>query len=144
MENYRRTLSICILTDDEVVHRNGVTVDPKNRDEHGPVPIVTYIPGPQAVRNREALVRIAVNIIRKAGAKKVHRTDWPASLLIHMESTMRMGYVVDDACEAYQTKCLYVADNSVHYNSLGGTNPTLTTQALATRTAEKIDEKYFR
>jgi choline dehydrogenase-like flavoprotein len=26
---------------------------------------------------------------------------------------------------------------------LGGVNPTLTTQALATRTAEKLVEKYF-
>jgi choline dehydrogenase-like flavoprotein len=33
---------------------------------------------------------------------------------------------------------LYIADNSVLANSLGGPNPTLTTQAVATRTAEKI------
>jgi hypothetical protein len=38
---------------------------------------------------------------------------------------------------------LYIADNSVHYNCLGGVNPTLTTQALATRTAEKLFNKYF-
>lgn len=36
-----------------------------------------------------------------------------------------------------------IADNSVLSNGLGGPNPTLTTQALATRTAEKIMEKYF-
>ncbi|MCA1709244.1 MAG: hypothetical protein LC808_40565, partial [Actinobacteria bacterium] len=28
-------------------------------------------------------------------------------------------------------------------NSLGGPNPTLTTQAIATRTAEKIFSRYF-
>ena len=33
---------------------------------------------------------------------------------------------------------LYIADNSVLANALGGPNPTLTTQAVATRTAEKI------
>jgi choline dehydrogenase-like flavoprotein len=56
---------------------------------------------------------------------------------------MRMGYVTDPNCEALQVKRLYIADNSVHYNSLGGPNPTLTTQALAVRTAEKIFDKYF-
>jgi len=143
MEHYPKTLSITILTDDEVLHRNGVTVDPTKRDEHGPVPVIHYMPGPQAARKREALVRIAVDILRKAGAKKVHRTDWPASLMIHLESTMRMGFVADHTGEAYQTKRLYIADNSVHYNSLGSPNPTLTTQAIATRTAEKMIEAYF-
>ena len=38
---------------------------------------------------------------------------------------------------------LFVADNSALANGVGGVNPTLTTQALATRTAEKIFEKYF-
>ena len=33
---------------------------------------------------------------------------------------------------------LYIADNSALANALGGPNPTLTSQALATRTAEKI------
>ena len=54
-----------------------------------------------------------------------------------------MGYVTDTDCEAYQVKRLYIADNSVLFNGLGGPNPTLTTQALATRTSEKIVNKYF-
>jgi choline dehydrogenase-like flavoprotein len=40
-------------------------------------------------------------------------------------------------------KRLFVADNSALANCLGGPNPTLTTQALATRTAEKIFTRYF-
>jgi choline dehydrogenase-like flavoprotein len=36
-----------------------------------------------------------------------------------------------------------VADNSALPNALGGPNPTLTTQALATRTAEKIAGLHF-
>jgi hypothetical protein len=38
---------------------------------------------------------------------------------------------------------VFVADNSALANGLGGPNPTLTTQALATRTAEKIFRKCF-
>lgn len=44
MAEYRRSLSIAIFSDDQVDHRNGITVDPTTRDEHGPVPVVNYIP----------------------------------------------------------------------------------------------------
>jgi choline dehydrogenase-like flavoprotein len=61
---------------------------------------------------------------------------------------MRMGTdasnsVLDNTAEARFVKRLFVADNSALANSLGGPNPTLTTQALATRTAEKIFHRYF-
>jgi choline dehydrogenase-like flavoprotein len=56
---------------------------------------------------------------------------------------MRMGYVTDTNCEAYQVKGLFIADNSVLYNGIGGPNPTLTTQALAARTADRIAALYF-
>jgi hypothetical protein len=51
--------------------------------------------------------------------------------------------VLDDRGEARWVKRLFVADNSALSNALGGPNPTLTTQALATRTAEKIFCTYF-
>ena len=73
--------------------------------------------------------------MRKAGAKIVIRSNWPPELYIHMTSTMRLGFVTDLNCEALQVNHLYIADNSVLYNGIGGPNPTLTTQALATRTA---------
>ncbi|RIX60071.1 GMC family oxidoreductase [Paenibacillus nanensis] len=143
MFNYRRTLSIAILTDDDVDSRNGVTLDPMLKDEHGSLPKIRYVPGRKARRNRKELIKIAIDLLYKAGARKVQLSDWPASLLIHIESTMRMGVVVDENGEAFQVSRLYIADNSVHFNGLGGVNPTLTTQALATRTAEKLIDKYF-
>ena len=45
--------------------------------------------------------------------------------------------------EARWVKRIFIADNSALANSLGGPNPTLTSQALATRTAEKIFQRYF-
>jgi choline dehydrogenase-like flavoprotein len=61
---------------------------------------------------------------------------------------MRMGADADDSvldasAEARWVKRLFVADNSALANGLGGPNPTLTTQALATRTAETIFSRYF-
>ncbi|MDF2962967.1 MAG: hypothetical protein K0S39_4702 [Paenibacillus sp.] len=143
MADYRRTLNITIYADDVVDWRNGITVEPSVRDEHGPVPRITYRASQKSQNNRDFLVKIAVDILRQAGAKQIIRANWPAGLMIHLESSMRMGYVVDTDCEAYQVKRLFIADNSVHYNGLGGANPTLSTQALATRTAEKLFEKYF-
>jgi len=51
--------------------------------------------------------------------------------------------VLDADAESRWVKRLFITDNSALANSLGGPNPTLTTQAVATRTAEKIIEKYF-
>ena len=71
-----------------------------------------------------------------------------APVLFHLHSTMRMGAdragsVVDPNGESWFVKRLFVADNSALANGVGGVNPTLTTQALATRTAEKIFAGYF-
>ena len=51
--------------------------------------------------------------------------------------------VLDPSAEARFVKRLFVADNSALANCLGGPNPTLTNQALATRTAETIFTRYF-
>lgn len=143
MYNYKNTLSLMIFTDDQPNKKNGVTIDPLVKDEHGPIPVVRYTPSNKDKQKRNELVKIAADILHKAGAKKIIRTDWPSHLFGHIESTMRMGFVVDHNCEAYQVKRLFIADNSVHFNGIGGPNPTLTTQALATRTAEKLANKYF-
>lgn len=143
MNDYRRTLTLSIITDDEVQYHNRVELDPHTKDEHGAVPKIHYKPSKKSRQRREELTKIATNILRQAGAKKVHRSDLPPNYYIHLQSTMRMGFVVDSSCEAFQVERLYVADNSADYNSLGGPNPTLTTQALATRTAEHIANKYF-
>ena len=61
---------------------------------------------------------------------------------------MRMGAsdqdsVLDADAQARGVDGLYVADNSALANGLGGPNPTLTTQALATRAAEYAFTTYF-
>ena len=143
MNFYRQTLNILVSTADDVVQRNGVTVDPYVSDENGPVPVVSYRPTQPSRKKRKELVKLAADLLRKAGAKKIIWSNWPPGMMIHIESTMRIGYVVDENCESFQVKQLYVADNSVHFNSLGGPNPTLTTQALAIRTADRLFQKYF-
>ncbi|MGH3814851.1 MAG: GMC oxidoreductase, partial [Pseudonocardiaceae bacterium] len=98
-------------------------------------------------RNREFLARKAADLLRGAGARKVFRINW-APLILHVQSSMRMGEserdsVLDANAESRAVKRLFIADNSALPNGLGGPNPTLTNQALATRTAEKIFQLYF-
>src|SRR5262245_52509179 len=146
-----RLLPITILTDDDVEPHNRValstTLPP---DEHGAVPRVEVRRRERSLRtvaNREFLVEQSVRLLRAAGAARVHRLNWPP-VLFHIHATMRMGLdaadsVLDEHAEARWVKRLFVADNSALANALGGPNPTLTTQALATRTAERIFRTYF-
>jgi len=113
-----RLVAIFPLVDDHVEAANRVSVSNQfPSDEHGPVPKVEVLYQRRARRtleNREFLVRQAVRIARAAGATSVHRIDLP-ELVVH----------------------------SALANSVGGPNPTLTTQALATRTAERVFRNFF-
>ena len=145
-----RLLNILVITDDDVEAQNRVVLSALPGDEHGPVPKVIFRQRNRSARtvaNREFLVRQATALLRGAGARKVFRLDW-APLILHVQSTMRMGLsaddsVLDDTAEARWVKRLFIADNAALANALGGPNPTLTSQALATRTAEKIFQRYF-
>jgi len=150
MNGVNRMLNILVITDDDVEAQNRVQLSALPADEHGAVPKVVFKQFNRTARtlaNRESLVRKATQILRGAGALKVFRLDW-APLILHVQSTMRMGSdaatsVLDENAEARWVKRLFIADNSALANSLGGPNPTLTSQALATRTAEKIFQGYF-
>ncbi len=146
-----RLLNVLVITDDDVEAQNRVTLSniiPP--DANGPAPRVEFHQRARSERtraNREEMAKLAVRLLREAGAEKVYRIGW-APLILHVQSTMRMGTdpttsVLDPSAEARFVKRLFVADNSALANSLGGPNPTLTTQALATRTAEKIFQRYF-
>ena len=143
-------LNFLVITDDHVEAQNRITPSMFPADENGaPAKIDVSLRGRTArtQENREFMVRKAAEIMRAAGAKKVYRLDW-APLLLHVHSSMRMGEsdrnsVLDANAEARWVRRLFIADNSALANSLGGPNPTLSTQALATRTAEKIFQMYF-
>jgi len=151
MSNVDRLLNIDVFTDDDVEAQNQVTLSSSYPpDEHGPVPRIEIHQRNRSARtiaNREFLVEKAVLLLRSLGASKVHRINKPP-FVIHSHSTMRMGLgaddsVLDENAEARWVPRLFVADNSALANGIGGPNPTLTTQALATRTAEKIFQLYF-
>jgi choline dehydrogenase-like flavoprotein len=151
MSNVDRLLNIDIFTDDDVEFQNHVGLSSSYPpDEHGAVPRIEIFQrnrSGRTIRNREFLAQRAVELLRALSARTVHRINKPP-FVIHSHSTMRMGSsasdsVLDVNCEAREVKRVFIADNSALSNGIGGPNPTLTTQALATRTAERIFERYF-
>jgi choline dehydrogenase-like flavoprotein len=151
LRNVDRVMSVLVITDDDVEPQNRVSLSPAfPADEHGPIPRVEMNGRGRSARtqaNRDFLTRKAVEIVRAAGGTPVTRVDL-APLLLHMHSSMRMGEsadtsVLDESGEARWVKGLFVADGSALANAIGGPNPTLTIDAVATRTAEKIFRRYF-
>lgn len=144
LANLDRLMALAVITDDDVALGNRVTVSGvMTPDAHGPIARVELRERTaRTLQNRENLVGRAVQILRAAGAKEVVRMNW-APVLLHIHSTMRMGAVLNADAESYAVQRLFIADNSALPNALGGPNPTLTTQALATRTAERIFVRYF-
>ncbi|HZN13875.1 MAG TPA: GMC oxidoreductase [Acidimicrobiales bacterium] len=151
LENLDRLLNVLVITDDDVEAQNRVTLSSVfTADEHGPVAKVIFKQRQRTARtlaNREYLANRAAELARAAGATKVLRIGWPP-LILHVQSTMRMGLsdtnsVLDANAESRAVKRLFVADNAALPNGIGGPNPTLTSQAVATRTAEKIFQLYF-
>jgi choline dehydrogenase-like flavoprotein len=145
-----RLVNVLVLTDDDVEAQNRVVRSLFPPDEHGPIPKVVFEHRRRTARtlaNREFLNDRAARILRAAGARKVVRIDF-SPLPLHVHSTLRMGAdpadsVLDEHAEARWVDRLFVADNSALANALGGPNPTLTNQAVATRTAERIFTRWF-
>jgi choline dehydrogenase-like flavoprotein len=139
-----RLMAIAVITDDDVLPQNRVTLsDVMTPDAHGPIARVELRARSTAtLSKRDFLAARATEILKAAGAREVVRMNW-APVLLHIHTTMRMGAVVNADCESLAVERIFVADNSSLPNALGGPNPTLTTQALATRTAERIFVRYF-
>ena len=139
-----KVLAIAVITDDDVLPENRVTLSQTlTPDAHGPVARVELRARTQrTLANRDFLAAQAAKVLRAAGAREVVRMNW-APVLLHIHTTMRRGAVVGADGESLAVERLFVADNSALPNALGGPNPTLTTQAYATQTAERIFVRYF-
>ena len=79
--------------------------------------------------------------LRAAGATDVFRQEEDAN---HLGGTVRMGddrrtSVVDADCRSWDVPNLFVCDGSV-FPTVGGVNPSLTIQAIALRTADRIEQ----
>jgi choline dehydrogenase-like flavoprotein len=77
--------------------------------------------------------------MRAAGVRNTFRQEQDAN---HLGGTARMGddprtSVVDTNCRSWDIRNLWICDGSV-FPTVGGVNPSLTIQAIACRTADRI------
>ena len=78
--------------------------------------------------------------MQAAGVRNTFRQEQDAN---HLGGTARMGddprtSVVDADCRSWDVRNLWVCDGSV-FPTVGGVNPSLTIQAVALRTADRIE-----
>jgi choline dehydrogenase-like flavoprotein len=109
-------------------------------DQHGiRIPRVTFSNGD----NERAMMRHALDFmdasLQAVGARERWK-EWDDTC--HLNGTARMGFnaetsVVDADCRSWDIPNLWICDGSV-FPTVGGVNPSLTIQALACRTAERI------
>lgn len=118
---------------------NTVTLDPDERDRYGlPVPRVTF----GMHENDRRIVAHAREQMRRIMEAAGGTDTWSASRTAHIMGTCRMGRdadtaVVDADCRAHDVPNLFVCDGSVYPTSTAS-NPSLTIEALALRTAQRI------
>ena len=139
MENYNHHVGLKIVGEFLPQERNRVTLADE-KDQYGlPIARVTY----SYCENDHALVahslRFMTQALQAAGARDVwEQTDDTC----HLNGTARMGddprrSVVDADCRSWDVRNLWVCDGSV-FPTVGGVNPSLTIQAIACRTADRI------
>ena len=139
MERYNHQVGLKIVGECMPQERNRVTLTAE-RDQYGlPVPRVTY----SYCDNDNKLIAHSLAFMRQAleaaGATEIwDETDDT----YHLNGTARMGddpktSVVNADCRSWDIPNLWICDGSV-FPTVGGVNPSLTIQAIACRTADRI------
>jgi len=139
MENYNHQVGLKIVGECLPQERNCVTLSDE-RDALGlRIPRVTY----SYCDNDKRLIAHALVFMRRALAAAGGRDIWDETDdTAHMHGTARMGddsatSVVNGDCRSWDIPNLWICDGSV-FPTVGGVNPSLTIQALACRTADRI------
>ncbi|XUW93634.1 GMC family oxidoreductase (plasmid) [Burkholderia sp. M6-3] len=140
MRKYNHQAGLKIVGEAMPQERNRVTLADE-KDQYGlPVARVTY----SLCDNDRRLVKHSLDFmslaLEAAGARDVWReTDDTC----HLNGTARMGddpatSVVNADCRSWDIDNLWICDGSV-FPTVGGVNPSLTIQAIAMRTADRIE-----
>ncbi|MBW8836762.1 MAG: GMC family oxidoreductase, partial [Burkholderia sp.] len=119
--------------------RNRVTLADE-KDQYGlPVARVSY----SYCDNDKRLIAHSLNFMEQALAAAGGKDIWrETDDTCHLNGTARMGddpakSVVNADCRSWDIRNLWICDGSV-FPTVGGVNPSLTIQAIACRTADRI------
>jgi choline dehydrogenase-like flavoprotein len=110
------------------------------KDQYGlPIARVTYSWGD----NDKRLIAHSLDFMERALAAAGGKDVWrETNDTCHLSGTARMGddpatSVVNADCRTWDIRNLWICDGSV-FPTVGGVNPSLTIQAIASRTADRI------
>ncbi|RYC31013.1 GMC family oxidoreductase [Lichenibacterium minor] len=141
MQDYNYQVGVKMVGECMPSEANTVTLADQ-KDRYGlPVAKVTF----GWSDNDKALIRHALDqmemSLEAAGVTDLFRQEEDAN---HLGGTVRMGddrrtSVVDADCRSWDVPNLFVCDGSV-FPTVGGVNPSLTIQAIALRTADRIEQ----
>jgi choline dehydrogenase-like flavoprotein len=139
MEQYNHQVGLKIVGETLPQERNRVTLS-EERDQYGlQIPRITY----SFCDNDKRLIDHSLQFMRQALAAAGARDIWDETDdTCHLNGTARMGddpesSVVDADCRSWDIPNLWICDGSV-FPTVGGVNPSLTIQAVACRTADRI------
>jgi choline dehydrogenase-like flavoprotein len=139
MEKYNHQVGLKMVGEMLPQERNCVTLTDE-KDQYGlPVPRVTY----SWCDNDKRLIRHALSFMGEALRAIDAREIWvQEDDTCHLNGTARMGddprtSVVDADCRSWDIRNLWICDGSV-FCTVGGVNPSLTIQAIACRTGDRI------
>jgi choline dehydrogenase-like flavoprotein len=139
MEQYNHQVGLKIVGECLPQERNGVTLA-HERDQYGlPIARVSY----SYCDNDRRLIRHSLKFMRRALEAVKARKIWDETDdTCHLNGTARMGddprtSVVNADCRSWDIPNLWICDGSV-FPTVGGVNPSLTIQAIACRTADRI------
>jgi len=139
MQDYNHQVGLKMVGEMLPQEGNCVTLA-QHKDQYGlPIARVEY----SWCDNDKALIAHALKFMRRAlEAIDCHDIWDQTDDTCHMHGTARMGAdprtsVVDADCRSWDVRNLFVCDGSV-FPTVGGVNPSLTIQALACRTADRI------
>lgn len=139
MQHYNHQVGLKMVGETMPQERNRVTLADE-KDEHGlPIARVTHSYCDNDRRMIEHALGFMSQALAAAGARHIWReTDDTC----HLNGTARMGTdprtsVVNADCRSWDIPNLWICDGSV-FPTVGGVNPSLTIQAIACRTADRI------
>ena len=139
IQKYNHVAGLKIVGEFMPQARNRVTLA-EEKDQYGlPMARVTY----SQCDNDKRLIAYSLRFMRQAmDAAGARDTFDQADDTCHLGGTARMGRdpassVVDADCRSWDIRNLFVCDGSA-FPTVGGVNPSLTIQAIACRTADRI------
>lgn len=139
MYDYSHYAGLGLVGETQAQDRNNVSLSKEDTDVFGlPVPVVSFSYADNDKKILDAGADTQQRILDAAGAEVTFRTRDTA----HLMGACRMGQdpstsVVDRDCRSWDVPGLYVCDGSVFVSS-GASNPSLTIQAIAARTADRL------